>query len=96
MIDVENKTLVVNQLAVVGTPGGPHLYTWAGVDTFRLDSDRVSMEFFETLLRMHLETRDDSNPNRLVDVRLESLRWSHYFPTASQARWIVTATCEER
>ena len=95
-IDVDNKTLIVNQLAVVGVPGGPHLYTWNSADTFSLDSDGVSMEFFQALLRMHLETGDDSNPGRLVDVRLESLRWSGYVPLVSQARWTVTATCEER
>ena len=95
-IDVDNKILIVNQLAVVGVPGGPHLYTWNSADTFSLDSDGVSMEFFQALLRMHLETRDDSNPGRLVDVRLESLRWSGYVPLVSRARWIVTATCEER
>ena len=53
------------------------------------------MDFFEALLRMHVETRDDSNPDRLVDVRLESLRWSHYFPRVQLASWTVIATCEE-
>ena len=95
VIDVENKAFVLDQLETVGVPGGPHLYAWNSADTFSLGSERVSMDFFEALLRMHVETRDDSNPDRLVDVRLESLRWSHYFPRVQLASWTVIATCEE-
>ena len=96
VIDVENKALVIDQLETVGVLGGPHLYVWNSADIFRLGSKRVSMEFFEALLRLHLETRDDSNPDRRLDVHLESLLWSGYFPPVDQARWTVTAICEER
>ena len=54
------------------------------------------MEFFEALLRMYQETRDDSNPNQHLDVRLESLRWSGCFPPVNQARWNLEAVCQER
>ena len=96
VIDVENKALVIDQLETVGVPGGPHLYVWNSEDIFSLGSKRVSMEFFEALLRLYLETGDDSNPNRHLDVRLETLRWSRYFPRVTQTHWTVEAVCQQR
>ena len=52
VIDVANKTFVINQADPEsdGNPTGPHMYKWDSVDSFSVGGTDVPMALFETIL----------------------------------------------
>ena len=88
VIDVANKTFVINQ----DTPGGPHMYSWDSLDTFSVGGTDVPMALFETIL-----TTSQSSTSK-IEVTITTLSWTSYDygRPSDRANWELVATCAER